>query len=151
MARYESRVAIACTPEAAFDFLIRPANALATNPPNVSLTILDAPDVLGRGSRVAFQVQAYGQTQKFLHEIVEFDSPRRFVERQVEGLFRSYVHEHLVTGDGERVEVVDVIEFTPPGGLLGFVLTERRIRDGLDSSFEHRHREMKRLLERDGT
>jgi ligand-binding SRPBCC domain-containing protein len=148
MSRFEATVTIARAPAPIFDFLMRPANAVAVTPSDTHLTLLGAPQVLFEGCRIEFEIKAYGQTQRFVHEVVELEPPRRFLEVQREGLFREFRHEHLVEPVGEEQSLlIDRVDFEPPGGLLGFLLTENRIREMLESSFAHRHQEIKRLVE----
>ncbi|HUG92970.1 MAG TPA: SRPBCC family protein [Planctomycetaceae bacterium] len=151
MPRFEASIAIVRPPEAVFGFLMRPLNAVDVTPPETALTLLEAPELLYEGCRIAFEIKAYGQTQRFVHEVVELDPPRRFLEVQREGLFREFRHEHVVESAGaDCCVLIDRVEFEPPGGLLGFLLTEGRISEMLAGSFEHRHREIKRLVEQAG-
>jgi ligand-binding SRPBCC domain-containing protein len=86
--------------------------------------------------------------QKIVHEIVEFEPLHRFVEQQVHGPLKFYRHEHVVRAhDGRGIQLIDRIEFQPPGGLAGMLLTESRILKGLQHAFEHRRRELKKHLE----
>jgi ligand-binding SRPBCC domain-containing protein len=148
MPRFEATIEIARPPEPVFEFLMRPANAVAVTPSDTDLTLLAAPAVLFQGCRIEFQIKAYGQTQRFVHEVVELEPPRRFLEVQREGLFRQFRHEHVVEPSGDEASLlIDRVDFEPPGGLLGFLLTEGRIHEMLAGSFEHRHREIKRLIE----
>ena len=151
MAIFESRTPLECSAEAAFDFLIRPENSLAISPPSMRVTLESAPETIEQGSRVAIRVHVPGHAQRFVHEVTEFERPRRFVVRQVEGVFKHYVHEHLIEARGPEVDVIDRVDFAPPGGLLGFLLTERRIRDGLEATVHKRQEEMRRQLERSGS
>jgi ligand-binding SRPBCC domain-containing protein len=66
----------------------------------------------------------------------------------VKGVLPRYVHEHILSAEADgQVLVVDRIEFEPPGGLLGFMLTADRLRSSLQSGLVHRHNALKRLLE----
>lgn len=148
MPRFEASIEIARRPEPVFEFLMRPANAVAVTPADTDLTLVEAPDVLFAGCRIEFEIKAYGQTQRFVHEVIELEPPRRFLEVQREGLFREFRHEHVVEpAEGEASLLIDRVDFEPPGGMLGFLLTEQRVRDMLASSFAHRQREIKRLVE----
>lgn len=136
---FESRVVLPCPPREAYEFLLRPANVLPLYPPEMGLSFRDPPEVLKPGSELHLRVQAYGQTQDLIHRFDDFDSPQRFCERQVKGPMKLWVHEHLFeTPDGHTVEIVDRVEFQPPGGLLGFLLTEARIKESLLGLFTHR-------------
>jgi ligand-binding SRPBCC domain-containing protein len=147
MAIFEATIAISCLRQAAFDFLIRPTNALLTSPPDLTVQLLDAPDVLQLGSQVEFEVAGFGPVQRMLHEITAFDGPSHFTETQLKGPLKSFVHEHLVEQDGDGVIVIDRIAFEPPGGLAGFIVTEALIQKTLAGGFEHRHLTLKRILE----
>ena len=139
MAVFESRVELACSPEAAFEFLARPANILRISPPQIMLVFDAAPERLSLGARMEFRVQAYGVVRSAAHEVVVWDEPHRFVERQVEGPMGAWEHEHLFEPSPRGVIVVDRIEFAPPSGMLGLIVNERKIRDSLEEGFEHRH------------
>jgi ligand-binding SRPBCC domain-containing protein len=147
MASFELCVSIDCPREAVFDFLIRPANIAKISPPDVSLTMVDVPEVLELSSIVEFEVGGFGPVQRMIHEITAFDRPNSFTETQRTGPLKSFVHEHIVEFSGSEAVVIDRITFDPPGGLLGFMVTEEFILKSLQGGFEHRHRELKRLLE----
>lgn len=148
MTTYEDTLTLACPPEQAFEFLIRPANIIAISPPEMGLRLVEAPERLQLSGRMEFEAHAYGMKQKILHEIIEFEHPHRFVEQQVQGPFKFYRHEHVIRAhDGQNVQLIDRVEFQPPGGLAGMLLTESRILKGLQHAFEHRHRELKKHLE----
>jgi ligand-binding SRPBCC domain-containing protein len=149
MAVFETSVTIAATQAAVFDFLVRPANLQQIMPAEAGLKLGNMPDRLSLGSQLEFQMTGYGPTQHMLYEIVEFDEPHRFLERQIKGPLKKYEHLHLIEpGDNGSVLVVDKLEFEPPGGLLRFVVTEDRVMTSLSKALEYRQRKMKRILER---
>jgi len=148
MANFEASVTLSCTQEAVFEFLVRPVNIAAISSPQMGLNFINAPERLELGSRLEFQFKEFGLVQHVLHEITEFDPPHRYLERQVTGPLQHWVHEHLVETNGAgRVVVTERIEFEPPPGLAGFVVTAGKILQSLKTGFEHRHQELKRLLE----
>ena len=53
---------------------------------------------------------------------------------------------HLETRDG-GVRMIDRVIFEPPGGMLGFLVKESTILDGLEDGFIHREQELKRIVE----
>ncbi len=147
MAVLESEVEIACEPPRLFGFVNDPANRPRVSPPNVNVELVEAPDAFSEGARLTFVVQAYGQKQRFLHEIVEWEEHVGFTERQVQGPFAKMVHRRDVVESPRGTKLVEQVAFEPPGGLLGFLLTEARIREMLGDGFRHQHRELRRLLE----
>ena len=71
--------------------------------------------------------------QNVIYEITDFASPHRFQESQVKGPLGRYVHDHdFAPQDDGTVRVTDRVEFEPPGGLLGFLLTAERLRTSLE-------------------
>lgn len=148
MPTFETSTVIQCRVETAFEFLARPANVVKVTRPEVQLTLVEFPEYLEKGSRLKFQLAGYGPVQHFEHEITQFEPNRRFVEEQVTGPLQSFVHEHVVEPSGtEQVAFIDRIDFEAPGGLLGFIVTDDRIRESLQANFEFRHQALKSLLE----
>ena len=152
MSTFQTETILDCTPEAAFRFLIRPENIQKVTDPSLGLAFTNAPEQWSQGSRIEFQIRGIGPAQNAVHEIVEFEEPHRFVERQIEGPFKLWVHEHrFEPHNGTGVCIIDRVEFSPPGGLLGLLVTENRIEEMLEAGFEHRWRELKRHLESDSS
>jgi ligand-binding SRPBCC domain-containing protein len=144
----EASVSIGCSAEKVFDFLTQSANFMHLVPQDLKLTVLKAPTQLELGSRLEVQILAFGPPQNVIYEITDFSRPDRFTETQVKGILPRYVHEHVLATDSNgSVLVTDRIEFEPPGGLMGFMLTPDRLKTSLDRGLSHRHSALKRLLE----
>ncbi|MEX0728268.1 MAG: SRPBCC family protein [Planctomycetaceae bacterium] len=150
MAIFEVSTIINCTVDRAFEFLIKPANISLISPPNMGLYFVAAPEEISKGTTLQFKIQSFGQVQELIHEITELDRPTRFVERQIKGPLKTWIHEHHFesTAPGQ-VKIRDTIEFLPPGGLLGFMVTESRILDSLDEGFDLRYKKLKQMLEQE--
>jgi ligand-binding SRPBCC domain-containing protein len=148
MAILEASVSIRCPIERVFDFLTLSENFAKIVPPDLQLRLVQSPGRLALGSRFEVQILGFGVPQNVIYEITEFVAPHRFQESQVKGPLGRYVHEHVLSAQEDGgVHVTDRIEFEPPGGLLGFLLTADRLRTSLQDGMTHRHRELKRLLE----
>lgn len=144
---FETSVTLDCPRERAFEFLLRPANIVRISPPELGLAFTSAPEIVELGSRIEFKIQGFGQVQTLVHEITRLVHPEQITETQVRGLFSRWVHEHIFgTNTSGQVVVTDRIEFEPPGGLLGFLVTAGRILDQLEEGFEHRHAQLQKLL-----
>jgi ligand-binding SRPBCC domain-containing protein len=148
MALLEASVSIRCPVERVFDFLTLAENFTKIVPPDLQLRVVQSPERLALGSRFEVQILGFGVPQNVIYEITEFVQPQRFQESQIKGPLGRYVHEHaFASQDDGTVRVTDRIEFEPPGGLLGFLLTADRLKSSLEQGLTHRHRELKRLLE----
>jgi ligand-binding SRPBCC domain-containing protein len=147
MPTFETSLTLDCPRERAFEFLLRPANVALIAPPELGLTFIDAPEVVELGSQIEFQIQGYGQVQTIIHEITGLEHPERITETQVKGLFASWVHEHVFELNSEgQVHVIDRIDFKPPAGILGLLITAPKILEQLEDGFAHRHARMQKLL-----
>lgn len=144
MAVFEARTELACSPETVFEFLVQPENIRLITPSSMMLIFDAAPATLSLGARMTFRVQAYGVVRSATHDITEFDPVRRFVERQVEGPMGAWEHEHLFEPTDGGVTIVDRITFSPPGGMMGLLVNERKIREALEEGFGHRHYELEK-------
>jgi len=148
MPLFETSITLNCSPEKAFDFLIVPRNHMRISPPEMGLNFIDPPDQLTLGSQFSFKVQSYGMVQQIVHEVTELERPFRYAERQVTGPLKAWSHLHLFEATPEGgVVIIDRIEFEPPGGLVGLLVNEAKLRDSLEDGFYHRHQELKKLLE----
>ena len=148
MAVFETSLVVDAPLERVFDFSIRPANIARISPPELGLRFVTPLEEFSLGAQFEFKVQAWGTVQTSHFEVVEFGRPNVFVEIQLKGPMKSWRHEHRFTtnADGQTV-VSNRIEFTPPGGLVGLLVTEAKILDNMDDGFYHRHQQLKKLLE----
>ncbi len=148
MPLFETQVSLSCPPSVLFDFLIHPANVIALNPPEMNFTLIEAPDVIEEGSRIRFQVEAMGFKQQMLHEIINFKTLEGFLLREVEGVLKKFEHEHTIEAQADGSTILfERVNYEPPGGMVGFLLTESRVREGLEKNFAHRHRALRQQLE----
>lgn len=146
MASYHTETIVAAPPEDVFDFLIRPENVIRVTAPSSGLKPVKAPEILEQGSRIELELNGFGPPQRFLYEVTEFDRPRRFTETLVKGPLSAFRHEHVFEATPEGTRVLDLVEFKPPGGMLGFLVTEDRIRQGLVSGLRFRYEELGKIF-----
>ena len=148
MPSYETQVSLSCSRDVLFEFLIRPANVILLSPPEMNCMLLDAPEVVMEGSQIRFQVEAMGFTQQIVHEITNLQRPDGFLVREVEGVLKKFEHEHRLEAQSEtETLLIERVHYEPPGGMVGFLLTESRIREGMEKNFAHRHRQLKQQIE----
>jgi ligand-binding SRPBCC domain-containing protein len=144
---FEASVALDCPRERAFEFLLRPANVALISPPELGLSFINPPEVVELGSRIEFKVQGYGQVQTMVHEITGLVHLQQITETQIRGLFASWIHEHAFeTNDRGQVVVIDRIDFQPPAGILGLLISADKILEQLEDGFAHRHAQLQKLL-----
>lgn len=148
MALYEYQHELACTPGNAFEFLTRPRNILELVHPESNVTLISAPESLHHGAELEFQIEAWGQKQSLTHRIVEFEPPSRIVEEMIRGPMKQWVHVHLFEEAPLGVRLIDRITFKTPGGLIGLLVTEHKVRASLEEGFLHRRKLLEDLVQR---
>ena len=98
----------------------------------------------GVGGRVCFGVQRGPVELTWEIERTGYEAGRLFVDEQVRGPFGQWRHEHRFESiDRGRTALVDVIDWEPPSGSLGWAFSERRVNRGLQRLFEFRARRLK--------
>ena len=83
---------------------------------------------IGQGEFVTWRARHFGRTWTMTSVITEWDRPRRFVDEQREGPFKSFRHEHLFTPEHDGTRMIDRVEFVAPLGPIGRVV-ERALLD----------------------
>jgi ligand-binding SRPBCC domain-containing protein len=147
MAVFETSVILDCGLERVFDFMICPTNHEKLSPPEVGLRFVTPPTVVALGTQFEFKMQAWGSVQTGKHEIIQFIRPTLYIERAIKSPMKSFLHEHhFDTNTKGQTVMTDRIEFNPPGGILGMLVTESKILETLEDGFYYRHQQLKKLL-----
>lgn len=69
---------------------------------------------IGLGEQVTWRARHFGIWFTMTSRIVELDRPHRFVDRQVQGPFRSFVHEHTFADVPGGSLMVDTVTLAAP-------------------------------------
>lgn len=146
MAIFEETLLLPVSRSVLFDFLSRPANVALISDSSLGMKFAEAPEVVATGSRIVIHMVAMGQVQKATHEISVYDRPVRIVEVQVEGPMKSWRHEHLFEEVDGQTRMIDRIEYTKPGGIVGLLLSETRVTEMLEENFFQREQNLRRLI-----
>jgi ligand-binding SRPBCC domain-containing protein len=76
--------------------------------------------LIGLGEWVTWEAKHFGIKQQLTSKITEFESPHRFVDEQVKGVFKSFKHEHVFISEGNgKTLMIDVFDFQSPLGVFG--------------------------------
>lgn len=146
MPQHTSSVLLNCAADPLRSFLGRPVNLPQISIPDLKLEILSAPELVSIGERIEFRITAFGFKQRAIHEYIHVTSDV-IVESQIEGALRAWRHSQKIelAATGE-CRLIDEIEFEPPGGMLGYLLTEARILESLGEGMEYRYSALQDLI-----
>lgn len=101
---------------------------------------------LASGTLIDYSLRLHHLPIRWRSRIETWDPPRRFVDRQVRGPFRTWRHTHDFRSDGGGTAITDVVLFDVhcrrllPALVRGWLLSDLR------AIFEHRRRAVERLF-----
>ncbi len=146
MPLFSASVTLACPARTLRDFLGRPINLPRISDPDMRLEIISAPEVVTVAERIEFRITSFGFKQRAIH-VYTSASETEIAEEQVEGPLRAWRHRQLIRSVHDlETMLTDEIEFEPPGGMLGYMLTEDRIRETLSEGIAIRYESLQDLV-----
>ncbi len=127
-------------------FLGRTANLPQISDPDLELEILSAPEIVTLGHRIEFRITAFGFKQRATHEYVTVDE-LQIIEDQVEGPLRAWKHtQQIEIVTSGQCRLIDRIEYTPPGGMLGYLLTEAKVLSSIQDGMQIRYQALSDII-----
>ncbi|MEQ9409648.1 MAG: hypothetical protein RIK87_18075 [Fuerstiella sp.] len=147
MPTFTSSVTLKCSAAALRECLGQPANLPRISDPELQLEVLEAPQQIAQHEIIEFRISAYGFKQRMKHAYIEV-TETEIVAQQTDGPTREWIHRQSIDDNGDGTcTLTDQIDFEPPGGMLGFVMTEDRIKESLQEGMDFRYEALQELLE----
>lgn len=129
-----------------FAFFADAANLQRITPPELDFRILTPlPIEMQPGTLIEYRLSLFGFPFGWLTEIARWDPPHRFVDRQLRGPYRHWVHTHEFTPVEGGTRMRDHVAYLlplPPLGLTALPLVRRE----LQRIFDYRERSFRELL-----
>jgi ligand-binding SRPBCC domain-containing protein len=129
-----------------FEFFRDPVNLVRVSPPQLHMRLVEGPARIERGARLVFRGRRWGIPQRVVSEITAFEPNVSFTDEQRAGPFRKWVHTHRFEAVPAGTRVTDHIDYEPPGGVLGLVMTAQAVGRELEWIFAYRTEKLKELL-----
>lgn len=89
------------------------------------------------GTLIDYRLRLHGLPIRWRTRISDWSPPHRFVDEQIHGPYRLWVHTHTFRADGEDTVIRDHVRYAMPGGALVHRLWVRR---DIERIFEHRRK-----------
>jgi ligand-binding SRPBCC domain-containing protein len=143
----ERRQVVARSPEETFAFFAEPRNLEAITPPWLHFRIVEAAAALHERALLRYRLRLFGIPVGWRTQIVCWQPPRTFVDRQLAGPYRLWVHTHRFAPAPRGTEVYDHVRYRVPGGPLAPLAQRLLVARWLDAIFDFRARRLEQLLE----
>lgn len=146
--RFESRQRFALPPGELFGFFADARNLERITPGWLRFQIVGVPpETIDVGTLIDYRLRWRGVPLSWRTRIDEWEPPHRFIDRQLRGPYRLWVHEHRFTALDGGTLVEDRVDFAAPGGrLVGRLL----VLPDVERIFAHRRRVLGELFPESG-
>ena len=122
-----------------FDWHCRPGAFERLVPPWESITLV-ATEGVSDGSRSELRLKIGPFRQTWIAEHSGIEPGRQFLDTQLQGPFRQWVHTHSMQPASPMSSLLsDFVYYTPPFGAVGRLLADRFIQRNLERTFTYRH------------
>lgn len=112
---FESELFLPLLPEQLFSFFGEAANLNAITPPWLDFGIITpAPIRMAAGTLIDYRLRVRGFPLKWRTEIKVWEPPHRFVDEQLKGPYRQWIHEHTFEAKGGGTLVRDRVHYAVP-------------------------------------
>lgn len=102
-----------------FDFFSNAANLQKLTPSWLHFEILTPlPIQIQKGTLIDYRIRIHRLPVKWQTKITKWEPPFRFIDEQIKGPYRLWIHEHRFEETPEGVKVTDIVEYAPPFGWL---------------------------------
>ena len=116
-------------------------------PPWQPVKVIRREGGLGVGAITEFRLMLLVIPVRWLAKHIECEPNKVFVDRQVEGPMKSWVHRHQFIPEEGKTKLVDSIEYEIPGGWLAEMVLGWWVDSRLKEMFRYRHEVTKRECE----
>ena len=130
--------------EEVFAFFSNPMNLEALTPSWLKFRVLNPPELpLREGVTIDYALRVRGLPLRWRSLISRWDPPHAFVDEQLRGPYRLWVHTHSFEARGDSTLVRDSVRYAVLGGALVDRLLVRR---DLERIFEYRTKSLREAL-----
>jgi ligand-binding SRPBCC domain-containing protein len=142
--RFQSELWIARPRSEIFPFFADAVNLEQITPPWLQFHVVSKlPLEMREGAEIDYLLKIRGIPVEWRSKITAWDPPHRFVDEQVRGPYRLWVHEHRFTEKESGTSCEDHVQYSPLGGaLINKLLVERDIR----KIFAYRSEQLRKIF-----
>jgi ligand-binding SRPBCC domain-containing protein len=134
-----------------FVFFSRAENLEKITPPWLNFRFVSPlPEKMESGALIEYALQVRLLPLRWVTEIGLWEPPYRFVDRQLKGPYREWIHEHRFEETDKGTLMTDTVRYRLPLGVLGKVAHRLFVRRDVEEIFRYRQKIIKEIFFADG-
>lgn len=142
---FQSKIWLAKRREEIFPFFADAANLEKLTPPLLRFEILTPqPIPMQAGTLIDYRLRVHGVPLKWRTRISAWEPPFRFVDEQLRGPYRQWIHEHRFEEENGGTLCVDTVRYAVWGGALVNALVVKR---DVAKIFAYRNTRLREIFE----
>jgi ligand-binding SRPBCC domain-containing protein len=128
--QFEARLWLPRPIKEVFAFFSDATNLEELTPSSLQFHILTPKPILIRqGTEIDYRLKIHGIPIRWRSKISAWDPPHRFVDEQLRGPYRQWIHEHRFTEHAGGTNCADTVKYAPIGGaLINRLFVENEVR-----------------------
>lgn len=124
-----------------FEFFSRAENLERITPPFLSFSLTGEPPAkVTTGTLISYRLRVHGIPIRWTSRIDAFEPERMFVDRQLKGPYKLWIHRHEFEADGDATIVRDHVRYALPLGIAGAIAHLVQVRRDIEQIFAYRRR-----------
>jgi ligand-binding SRPBCC domain-containing protein len=117
--RFNARLWIPRPKTEVFAFFSKAANLQEITPPWLQFRVItSSPITMGLGTEIDYRLKIRGVPTSWRSRITVWQPPDRFVDEQVRGPYRLWIHEHRFIEELRGTRCEDDVQYAVPGGMI---------------------------------
>jgi ligand-binding SRPBCC domain-containing protein len=133
---FQTELWLPLTPEELFPFFADAANLNAITPPWLSFQIVTPPPIeMREGVLIDYKLRVRGLPLRWRTRIKVWQPPHRFVDEQLRGPYRQWIHEHTFEPRDGGTLARDLVRYAVP---FDFIAHRWLVRPDIDRIFQFR-------------
>lgn len=125
--------------EDVFAFFEKVENLEKITPPWLQFKIIsNRPYIVKENSEFEYTIKILGIRVKWKSIISEYNPPYKFVDTQIKGPYKKWVHSHIFKEFPNFILMIDSVEYELYGGFLSPIINRFFVRKKLNDIFDYR-------------